>query len=103
MIVTDMHPLSMAEDEGFQRIISTFNPRYTPPSRKLWKKKYEEIKGRPETTLKGTDSIEPTTDIWRDTQLQILQRCLKVIVKFDISIEKVKAVVHDIGANVKLQ
>ncbi|XP_040275761.1 E3 SUMO-protein ligase ZBED1-like [Bufo bufo] len=68
MIVTDMRPLSMVEDEGFQRMISTFNPRYTLPSRtyfmKIMEKKYEDIKGKLTNTLKETDSIALTTDIW---------------------------------------
>lgn len=66
MTVTDMHPLSM-KDEAFQRMISTFNPRYTLPSRnyfmKMREKKYEEIKGKLKNTLKETDSIAVTTDI----------------------------------------
>ena len=33
MIVTDMRPLSMVEDKGFRRMILSFNPNYTLPSR----------------------------------------------------------------------
>lgn len=62
MIVTDMHPLSMVEDEGVQRMISTFNPRYTLPSRTYFMKMMERKKLK--KTLKETDSIALTTDIW---------------------------------------
>lgn len=50
MIVTDMRPLSIVEDEGFQKMISAFNPNYALPSRtyfmKMMEKKYEDIKGK---------------------------------------------------------
>ncbi|XP_040261635.1 E3 SUMO-protein ligase ZBED1-like [Bufo bufo] len=138
MIVTDMRPLSMVEDEGFQRMISTFNPRYTLPSRtyfmKIMEKKYEDIKGKLTNTLKETDSIALTTDIWtsvateaylgvtchflgkdwemesyslttipleeRHTAANIAEWLEDVIVIFGIPAKKVKAVVHDNGANV---
>ena len=45
MIVNDMRPLSMVEDEGFKQMIKTFHPGYTLPSRthftKLMEGKYE--------------------------------------------------------------
>uniref|UniRef100_UPI003AAD97D9 E3 SUMO-protein ligase ZBED1-like n=1 Tax=Centroberyx gerrardi TaxID=166262 RepID=UPI003AAD97D9 len=138
MIVTDMRPLSMVEDEGFEKMISTFNPRYALPSRtyfmKMMEKKYEEIKGKLKNTLKETDSITLTTDIWtsvateaylgvtchflgedwemeshslttmsleeRHTAANIAEWLEDVIAKFDIPPEKIKAVVHDNGANV---
>lgn len=68
MMVIDMHPLLMVEDEGFQKTIYTFNLRYTLPSRtyfmKMMEKKYEEIIGKLKNTLKESDSIALTTDIW---------------------------------------
>uniref|UniRef100_A0A3P9NJF9 HAT C-terminal dimerisation domain-containing protein n=1 Tax=Poecilia reticulata TaxID=8081 RepID=A0A3P9NJF9_POERE len=67
MIITDMRPLSVVEDEGFQKMISTFNPNYTPPSRTYFvkmEKKYEEIKDKLKNILKETDSIALTADIW---------------------------------------
>lgn len=68
MIITDMRPLSMVEDQGFQKMISTFNPKYVLPSRtyfvKMMEKKYEEIKGKLKNTLKEADTIALTTDIW---------------------------------------
>uniref|UniRef100_A0A8C5NCM1 BED-type domain-containing protein n=1 Tax=Gouania willdenowi TaxID=441366 RepID=A0A8C5NCM1_GOUWI len=68
MIVTDMRPLSMVEDEGFQKMIFAFNPNYALPSRtyfmKIMEKKYEDIKGKLKNMLKETDSIALTIDIW---------------------------------------
>lgn len=138
MIVTDMSPLSMVEDEGFQRMISTFNPRYALPSRtyfmKMMEKKYEAIKAKLKNTLKEIDSIALTTDIWtsiateaylgvtchflgkdwemesyslttmpleeRHTAANIAEWLENVTAEFDIPLNKVKAVVHDNGANV---
>ena len=68
MIVTDMRPLSMVEDDDFKAMISTFNPKYELPSRpfltKKMEKKYESIKGKVKKALQETDSIALTTDIW---------------------------------------
>ncbi len=33
-IVKDMHPLDTIDDKGFRHMIHTFEPKYTPPSRK---------------------------------------------------------------------
>uniref|UniRef100_A0A3Q3FQ82 Zinc finger BED domain-containing protein 1-like n=1 Tax=Kryptolebias marmoratus TaxID=37003 RepID=A0A3Q3FQ82_KRYMA len=138
MIITDMRPLSVVEDEGFQKMISTFNPNYTPPSRtyfvKMMEKKYEEIKDKLKNILKETDSIALTADIWtsvateaylgvtchflgedwkmkshtlttmpleeRHTAANIAEWLEEVIAKFDVPPEKVKAVIHDNGANI---
>uniref|UniRef100_A0A087X520 BED-type domain-containing protein n=1 Tax=Poecilia formosa TaxID=48698 RepID=A0A087X520_POEFO len=137
-IITDMRPLSVVEDEGFQKMISTFNPNYTPPSRtyfvKMMEKKYEEIKDKLKNILKETDSIALTADIWtsvatkaylgvtchflgedwkmkshtlttmpleeRHTAANIAEWLEEVIAKFDVPPEKVKAVIHDNGANI---
>ncbi|KAI7790056.1 putative zinc finger BED domain-containing protein 4-like, partial [Triplophysa rosa] len=138
MIVTDMRPLSMVEDDGFKAMISTFNPKYELPSRtffmKKMEKKYECIKGKLKKALQETDSIALTTDIWTSVATEaylgvtchylgedweMLSHCLTtmpleerhtaaniaewiqdVTAKFDIPPEKIKAVVHDNGANV---
>ncbi|XP_061770688.1 zinc finger BED domain-containing protein 4-like [Nerophis ophidion] len=46
MLVTDMRPLSMVEDDGFRKMIYVLNPGYTLPSRthftKLMERKYEQ-------------------------------------------------------------
>lgn len=54
--------------EGFQKIISTFNPKYMLPSRtyfkKLMEKKHEQITGKLKDIHKKTDSIALTADLW---------------------------------------
>ncbi|ROL55248.1 Zinc finger BED domain-containing protein 1 [Anabarilius grahami] len=57
MIVTDMRPLSMVEDDGFKSMIYTFNPKYELPSRPFLSKKYKCIKGKLKKALQETDSI----------------------------------------------
>ncbi|CAJ1057870.1 hypothetical protein F7725_004922 [Xyrichtys novacula] len=42
MIVTDMRPISMVEDDGFKQMIQTFHPGYTLPSRTHFTKLIEE-------------------------------------------------------------
>ena len=68
-IFTDMHLLVIAEDEGFQKKISTFNPTqvhtfFKNLLHKFDGEKYEEITGKLKFTLKETVSIALTTDIW---------------------------------------
>ncbi|KAL7854971.1 hypothetical protein SRHO_G00033500 [Serrasalmus rhombeus] len=69
MIITDMRPLSMVEDEGFNRMICTFNPGYTLPSRthftKLMERKYEETFKEVRTVINTNHSkLALTADIW---------------------------------------
>ncbi|XP_035981203.1 zinc finger BED domain-containing protein 1-like [Fundulus heteroclitus] len=69
MLVTDMRPLSMVEDEGFTKMIHTLNPGYTLPSRthftKLMERKYEETFKKVKTAINTNNSkLALTTDIW---------------------------------------
>lgn len=69
MIVNDMRPLSMVEDEGFKQMIKTFHPGYTLPSRthftKLMEGKYENTVAKIIDALKLIKSkIALTTDAW---------------------------------------
>ncbi|XP_049902249.1 E3 SUMO-protein ligase ZBED1-like [Epinephelus moara] len=69
MLVTDMRPLSMVEDEGFRQMIHVLNPGYTLPSRthftKLMERKYEQTFQAVKTDIKATQSkIALTTDVW---------------------------------------
>lgn len=134
MIVKD------TEDESFQRMISTLNPRYTLPPRtylmKIMENKYTK-KLKASWTLKETDSIALKTNIWtsvakevylgvtchflredwekeshslttmpleeRHTAANIAEWLEDVIAKFDIPPEKIKAVIHDNGANVAVK
>uniref|UniRef100_A0A671UN90 HAT C-terminal dimerisation domain-containing protein n=2 Tax=Sparus aurata TaxID=8175 RepID=A0A671UN90_SPAAU len=69
MIVNDMRPISMVEDEGFKQMINTFHPGYTLPSRthftKLMEEKYEAAAAKIIDVLKLTKSkIALTADAW---------------------------------------
>ncbi|XP_057705119.1 E3 SUMO-protein ligase ZBED1-like [Corythoichthys intestinalis] len=68
MIIADMRPLSIVEDEGFKAMVSTFNPKYELPSRtfftKQMEKKYDFIKAKMTQALRETDNLALTTDIW---------------------------------------
>ncbi|KAM4557393.1 E3 SUMO-protein ligase ZBED1-like [Fundulus diaphanus] len=69
MLVTDMRPLSMVEDEGFTKMIHTLNPGYTLPSRthftKLMERKYEETFKKVKTAINTNNSkLALTTDVW---------------------------------------
>ncbi|XDV36787.1 hypothetical protein PO909_006510 [Leuciscus waleckii] len=138
MLVTDMRPLSMVEDKGFREMISTFNPKYSLPSRtyftQLMEKKHRDITEKLKAVLKQTECVALTTDIWtsvateaylgvtchflgedwemksfslttmpleeRHTAANIADWLEETTAKFEIPLEKVKAVVHDNGANV---
>ncbi|XP_065816547.1 E3 SUMO-protein ligase ZBED1-like [Labrus bergylta] len=69
MIVMDMRPLSMVEDEGFKQMTQTFHPGYTLPSRthftKLMEGKYETTLSKIKSARKLTNSkIALTADAW---------------------------------------
>ncbi|XP_077065670.1 E3 SUMO-protein ligase ZBED1-like [Siphateles boraxobius] len=138
MLVTDMRPLSMVEDKGLRDMISTFNPKYSLPSRTYFtqpmEKKHRDITEKLKAVLKQTECVALTTDIWtsvateaylgvtshflgedwemkslslttmpleeRHTAANIADWLEETTAKFEIPLEKVKAVVHDNGANV---
>ncbi|XP_057685686.1 E3 SUMO-protein ligase ZBED1-like [Corythoichthys intestinalis] len=138
MLLTDMHPLSMVEDEGFKKMISTLNPNYSMPSRlhftNLMEKKHLQITERLKTVLQEAECVALTTDIWKstdsegylrvachflgndwemrsfslsttllketDTAADIADWLEETTVKFLIPFSKVKAVVHDNGADI---
>ncbi|KAF1377125.1 hypothetical protein PFLUV_G00197320 [Perca fluviatilis] len=69
MLVTDMRPLAMVEDDCFTKMIHTLNPGYTLPSRthftKLMERKYEETFKEVKTAINPNNSkLALTTDIW---------------------------------------
>ncbi|XP_061578646.1 zinc finger BED domain-containing protein 4-like isoform X2 [Cololabis saira] len=70
MIVTDMRPIAMVEDDGFKQMIQTFHPGYTLPSRthftKLIEEKYETVVSDIKATLKliNKNKIALTADAW---------------------------------------
>ncbi|XP_053319673.1 E3 SUMO-protein ligase ZBED1-like [Spea bombifrons] len=69
MLVTDMRPLSMVEDQGFKIMVSVLNPGYTLPSRtnftKLVERKYQEAFQNVKHAISANDCrIAFTADIW---------------------------------------
>ncbi|XP_053713114.1 zinc finger BED domain-containing protein 6-like isoform X2 [Synchiropus splendidus] len=138
MIVKDMRPLSMVEDEGFQEMIKVFNPNYSLPSKDSFKEMMEsEYEGRKmalKSILQGAAGVALTTDVWtsvpaeaylgvmchfvgEDWSMQsyslsttlledghtaeiIAEWLESVVASFDISPDKINAVVHDNSANV---
>ncbi|KAJ8348900.1 hypothetical protein SKAU_G00274890 [Synaphobranchus kaupii] len=69
MLVTDMRPLSMVEDQGFRTMINILNPGYTLPARthftKLMERKYQKTFQEVKSAIKATNSrIGLTTDVW---------------------------------------
>lgn len=91
MIVTDMRQVSIVEDEGFQKMISTFIPRYTLCSityfMTMIEKKYEEVKGKLMNTIKETDSIALTTDIWTSVATEAYLRVTCHFIREDWEME----------------
>ncbi|XP_040297398.1 E3 SUMO-protein ligase ZBED1-like [Bufo bufo] len=69
MLVTDMRPLSMVEEKGFQSMVSALNPSYKLPSRThfttLMERKYRETFQHVTDTIHHNESrIALTADIW---------------------------------------
>ncbi|XP_053324528.1 E3 SUMO-protein ligase ZBED1-like [Spea bombifrons] len=69
MLVADMRPLSMVEDQGFKSMVSVLNPGYTLPSRtdftKLVERKYQEAFQNVKHAISANDCrIAFTADIW---------------------------------------
>ncbi len=69
MLMTDMRPLSMVEDDGFRAMIHALQPGYTLPSRtyftKLMERKYQETVQEVMTAINNNSSkIALTTDAW---------------------------------------
>ncbi|XP_061542548.1 E3 SUMO-protein ligase ZBED1-like [Phycodurus eques] len=68
MLVADMRPLSMVDDKGFRKMISTFNPKYSMPSltyfTNMMEKKHQEMTAKLENVLQDTECVALTTDFW---------------------------------------
>ncbi|GFR91484.1 zinc finger BED domain-containing protein 4 [Elysia marginata] len=69
MIVKDLQPFSVVEDEGFRSLVAGLDPKYQLPSRrtitrKLLPSKYEEQSLQLKSTLSQVDHIAITTDLW---------------------------------------
>lgn len=73
MIVTDMRPLLMVQDEGFITIVQTFNPGYTLPSRthltKLMETKYKQTFKEVKTAVNSNHSkLALKADVWTSSK-----------------------------------
>lgn len=116
MLVTDMRPLSMVENDGFRKIIHTLNLGYTLPSRthftKLMERKYEETFKEVKTAINTNNSkLAGTWDMQsfclttmplqdRHTASNIAKWLEQVVARFEIPPSKIIAIVHDNGANI---
>lgn len=68
MIVKDLQPLSVVEQEGFKNLIKTLDPRYRMPSRKFFMGEkipslYEECCSKVKRCLDAAHSVVLTTDM----------------------------------------
>ncbi|XP_077389161.1 E3 SUMO-protein ligase ZBED1-like [Festucalex cinctus] len=68
MLITDMRPLSMVEDKGFRKMISTFNPKYNIPSiaffTSMMERRHQEMTEKLKNVLQDTECVALTTDVW---------------------------------------
>ncbi|XP_060760348.1 zinc finger BED domain-containing protein 4-like [Neoarius graeffei] len=81
MIVKDLQPLSVVEQEGFKSLIKTLDPRCRIPSRKIFTGEkipsmYEECRSKIKC-LDAADSAVLTTDMWtsRATEAYLTVTC----------------------------
>ncbi|KYM97822.1 Zinc finger BED domain-containing protein 1 [Cyphomyrmex costatus] len=70
MILKDLQPLSIVEDEGFRRLLKILAPLYTVPSRMTITSRIDEkfvaLSSIVKEKLTGIDNIVLTSDIWTD-------------------------------------
>ncbi|CAG4990860.1 unnamed protein product [Colias eurytheme] len=69
MIAVDNQPLSILEDQGFNRLMSVVKPKYQFPSRKYMSEKvipelYEQLKKKILDQISSTNNISVTSDMW---------------------------------------
>ena len=75
MIVIDLQPSSIVNDEGFIDFVRVLDPRYTLPSRRsvmrsLLPEKYESVKAKILSSLSDTKYVALTTDLWTSCQTE---------------------------------
>lgn len=82
MIVKDLQPLSIVEDDGFRNFVKTLDPRYKIPGRKsLMDGKlpalYEDCCAKVRKALSGVDNVVLTSDMWtsRATEAYLTVSC----------------------------
>ncbi|XP_049425257.1 E3 SUMO-protein ligase ZBED1-like [Epinephelus fuscoguttatus] len=69
MIVKDLQPVSMVEDQGFRHFMKVVDPRYQIPSRKSLMtgeipKLYEQVKKTLKDSIQSAGSLVLTSDMW---------------------------------------
>ena len=81
MIVKDMQPISVVEDEGFQSLLHVLNPRYQLPSRKstmrMLPEAYNKKVGEIKKEISQVSHVALTSDLWtsRTTESYITITC----------------------------
>ncbi|KAK3895702.1 hypothetical protein Pcinc_000625 [Petrolisthes cinctipes] len=75
MLVADMQPASIVEDEGFKKCVHALDELYELPSRRkimreVLPKEYEETKSKLSKILDKTKFIDLSSDIWTSCQTQ---------------------------------
>ncbi|XP_076028560.1 zinc finger BED domain-containing protein 4-like [Oratosquilla oratoria] len=73
MIVSDMQPLSLVENKGFQEFVKVIDPRYVLPSRRelmrtQFPSLYEKQKQQVREELEGASYVALTSDLWTSRQ-----------------------------------
>ncbi len=69
MIVKDLQPISMVEDQGFRHVMKVVDPRYQIPSRKSMMtgeipKLYEQAQKTVKDSIQSASSLVLTSDMW---------------------------------------
>ena len=72
MIVKDMQPLSIVEDQGFQEFISAIDPSYKLPNRKMITREllfdcYRDTFQKVAALIESIESVCLTIDTWTST------------------------------------
>lgn len=82
MIVKDLQPLSMVENDGFRNFVRTLDPRYQIPSRKYLMERnlpalYEDCSSRVRKAMSSVDNVVLKTDMWtpRATEAYLAVSC----------------------------
>lgn len=75
MIIKDMQPFTIVEDEGFRELLEEFDPAYKLPSRKtlcnrLLPQTYDEVVQKVKNLLENSEYLTITTDTWTSTAVE---------------------------------
>lgn len=82
MIVRDLQPLSVVEQDGFRRLVNTLDPSYRLPSRRFFMGEnipsmYEDCHAKVKKCIDAAETVVMTTDMWtsRATEAFITVTC----------------------------